>query len=585
MNEEEASTPRPAPADPDAAEGPVPPDTRTERPRRAHPRAHLRKPFGTTWLRWLTILLTVWIALGVSLAGGNELSSSYDLSTAHGLVAGFALGLTLVLALWRPTEAWALNLSAAVVIALVARPHLAETAPPGPNWPWSTPAVLAHATVLLLLALRVRTRNAVAALAATGLATFLLQGVIGGQRYSGTGTTAVAVFAVAVLVGTALRGRKEARTQLVEQETLTASERAQRTLLEERSRIARELHDVVAHHMSVISIQAQVAPHLVENPSDELKENLEGIRQNALDALTELRRVLGVLRSEHPDVPDGLDPTGTDTGANAAPHAPQPTLDRLEALVDNIRGAGLTVTLDITGRRRALPPGVELSAYRIVQEALSNVLRHAPGATARVCVAYEPRAVSVWVVNSAPQWPAPPSPGAGHGLLGMRERASMLGGTLSAYPAREGGYVVSAYLPAYPRIEGLAYVPQDTRHADNAKAFPRTTDHPPTTGSTGEAPTTAAPTTGSTGEAPTTAAPTTGSTGEAPGTGHPTSGGPTAGPPTSGGPTAGHPTSGGPTAGPPTSGGSTTEAPTPHNPDPAPDSDPDPHHPDKDGTA
>ncbi|MGW1361361.1 sensor histidine kinase [Streptomyces chartreusis] len=549
MNEEEASTPQPALADgakppqgppaldddartgraggnTDAAGGRVPPPTtRTKQPLRTH----LRKPFGTTWLRCLTILLTVWIALGVSLAGGNELSADYDLSTAHGLVAGFSLGLTLVLALWRPTEAWALNLSAAVVIALVARPHLMETPPPGPNWPWSTPAVLAHATALLLLALRVRTRTAVSALAATALVTFLLQGVIGGQRYSGTGTTAVAVFAVAVLVGTALRGRKEARTQLVEQETLTASERAQRTLLEERSRIARELHDVVAHHMSVISIQAQVAPHLVENPSAELKENLEGIRQNALDALTELRRVLGVLRSEHPDAPDVFDPTGTDAGATAAPHAPQPTLDRLEALVDNIRGAGLEVTLDITGRRRPLTPGVELSAYRIVQEALSNVLRHAPGATARVSVAYEPRAVSLRVVNSPPQRPAPPSHGAGHGLLGMRERASMLGGSLSAYPAREGGYVVSAYLPAHPRIEGLAYDPQDTRHAENAKAYTRS------------AATSTAPT-------PTTADETTAAA----------------------------------TTGDPTTVDATSHDPTPHNPTPHA---PNPPPPDKDGTA
>ncbi|MER5938349.1 sensor histidine kinase [Streptomyces sp. NPDC001928] len=432
--------------------------------------AHLRKPFGTTWLRWLTILLTIWIAFGVSLAGGNELSSSYDLTMANGLVAGFALGFTLVLALWHPVPAWALSLAVTVAIATTARPHLAGTAAPGPNWPWSTPALIAHATVLLLLALRVRTRNAVAALAASALVTFLLQGIIGAERYSGTGMVAVAIFAVAVLVGTALRGRKEARTQLVEQETLTASERAQRTVLEERSRIARELHDVVAHHMSVISIQAQVAPHLVENPTDELKENLEGIRQNALEALTELRRVLGVLRSEHPDAPNTLDPTGTDTTANAAPHAPQPTLDRLEALVDNIRGVGLTVHVDITGRRRPLAPGVELSAYRIVQEALSNVLRHAPGAIAEVSVAYEPFGVSLRVVNSPPQWPAPPSQGAGHGLLGMRERGAMLGGSVSAYPAKDGGYVVSAFLPAYPRVEGLSYVPQDAGHAANAKA-------------------------------------------------------------------------------------------------------------------
>ncbi|MFE9020498.1 sensor histidine kinase [Streptomyces sp. NPDC007808] len=423
---------------------------------------HLRKPFGTPWRRWLTILIAFWIALGVSLAGGNELSVSYRLTTAQGLLAGFAQGLTLVLALWRPGRAWALSLAATIVTALVARPRLPEVVPPDPNWPWSTPAVIAHAAVFLLLALRVPTRNAVAALAVSGLATFVLQGVIGARHYSATGTVAVVVFAVAVLVGTALRGRKEARTQLVAQETLTAAERAHRTLLEERSRIARELHDVVAHHMSVISIQAQVAPHLVENPSHELKENLEGIRQNALDALTELRRVLGVLRSEHPDAPDPNDATGT----ASAPHAPQPTLDRLEALVENIRAAGLTVTVEITGRRRPLQPGVELSAYRIVQEALSNILRHAPGAVARVAVRYEYDGLTMRITNSRPELPAPPSQGAGHGLLGMRERAAMLGGALSAYPSKDGGYVVSAYLPAAQRIEGLGYVPDNPSHAN-----------------------------------------------------------------------------------------------------------------------
>ncbi|RSM82028.1 hypothetical protein DMH25_46680, partial [Streptomyces sp. WAC 01325] len=123
VNEEEAPTPQPALADGAKPPQGPPTTTRTRQPLRTH----LRTPFGTTWLRCLTILLTVWIALGVSLAGGNELSADYGLSTAHGLVAGFSLGLTLVLALWRPTEAWALNLSAAVVIALIARPHLMET--------------------------------------------------------------------------------------------------------------------------------------------------------------------------------------------------------------------------------------------------------------------------------------------------------------------------------------------------------------------------------------------------------------------------------------------------------------------------
>ncbi|MFH0520588.1 sensor histidine kinase [Streptomyces sp. M41] len=447
------------------------PASRTAPARKKRPLVNLRKPFGRTWLRWLTIFLTTWIALGVSLAGGDHLSASYDLSPTHGLIAGFAQGIALCLALRRPGRAWALSLTATVITAFVVRPNLAESAPLALNWPWATPEVIAHTGVLLLLALRVPARRAVAALAVSGLATFALQGQFGGTKYAGTGAAAVAIFAMAVIVGTALRGRKEARTQLVQQETLTAEERAHRTLLEERSRIARELHDVVAHHMSVISIQAQVAPHLVEHPSHELKENLEGIRQNALEALTELRRVLGVLRSEHPDAPHPHDPSGTGPGTGfgtaSAPHAPQPTLDRLEALVENTRAAGLTVTVEITGRRRPLQPGVELSAYRIVQEALSNILRHAPGAVARVAVAYDYDGLTMRITNSRPERAAPPSQGAGHGLLGMRERATMLGGAVSAHPTKDGGYVVSAFLPAHQRIDGLGYVPDNPGHANH----------------------------------------------------------------------------------------------------------------------
>ncbi|MGW2990680.1 sensor histidine kinase, partial [Streptomyces sp. NPDC001193] len=221
---------------------------------------------------------------------------------------------------------------------------------------------------------------------------------------------------------------------------ITEEERARRTLLEERSRIARELHDVVAHHMSVISIQAQVAPYLVENPSEELKENLAGIRGNALEALTELRRVLGVLRSEQPDDP-------------ANPHHPQPTLAELDGLVDNVRSAGLAVTTELAGVRRPLAPGVELTAYRIVQEALSNCLRHAPGSRVEVGIAYGPRELHLCIANSAPTRPAPPSHGAGHGLLGMRERAGMLGGELAAGPRPGGGYEVSAVLPMDPETK------------------------------------------------------------------------------------------------------------------------------------
>ncbi|WP_406458192.1 sensor histidine kinase [Streptomyces sp. NBC_01622] len=406
------------------------------------------------WLRYVTYALVSLAALGLSLSGMDEMMSEYELGVPQGLLAGFGQGVALVLALRRPVPAWALSLTATAVTALAARaavdprPALGQVPypGPGPDWPWSTTEVIVQAVVLLLVALRVPTRRALAALAATGLTTFVIQGVLGAQSYSSTGVSAVVVCAVAVLIGTALRGRSEARTQLVEQVTITAEERNRRTLLEERSRIARELHDVVAHHMSVISIQAQVAPLLVDNPSEELKENLDGIRQNALEAFAELRRVLGVLRSENPEYPD--DPyTLGGPGTGAAPDAPQPTLDRLDALIENTRAAGLDVRGDVRGEVRPLAPGVELSAYRIVQEALSNALRHAPGSTVAVEVAHDPDGLRLIVTNSRPQQAAPPSPGAGHGLLGMRERAAMLGGHLTATRTFQGGFAVVAFLP------------------------------------------------------------------------------------------------------------------------------------------
>ncbi|MFF1447911.1 histidine kinase [Streptomyces sp. NPDC058274] len=394
-------------------------------------------------LRWLPHFLLCWIALAIALSGMEQMNSQYRLGGGLAAVTGFAQGVAVLLAMWRPVPAWWLSLAGVLVVAGVARSHMLAGIPLyGPDWPWSPSAIIAHAFVLLLLALRVPTRVSIGVLALDALATYVLQGVIGGTNYSSTGVLAIAVFVAVVLVGTALRGRREARTQLVEQTTLTAEERARRTLLEERSRIARELHDVVAHHMSVISIQAQVAPHLVKNPTKELQENLEGIRQNALEALTELRRVLGVLRSENPD-----DPYGLGAGTGTAPDSPQPTLDRLEALVANSRRGGLFVRTEIRGAQVPLPPGVELSAYRIVQEALSNALRHAPGSLAEVQLTYFAHGLKVRVVNSRGGSPAPPSQGAGHGLLGMRERAAMLGGSLVATHTTDGGFAVDAYLP------------------------------------------------------------------------------------------------------------------------------------------
>ncbi|MFJ2828935.1 sensor histidine kinase [Streptomyces sp. NPDC087263] len=398
-------------------------------------------------LRWFPHVVVIVAAVVASVANTDQMTTGYGVSPELGVLTALAQGIGVGLVLWRPVPAWWLSLVATFVAAEAARPGL--TLNPAGNhhesdvsWPWGGPGIIAHAIVLFLLALRVPTRVALEALAFTALLTYVFQGLLGAVSYSSTGVPAVLVFAAVVLLGTALHGRREARNQLVEQASLTAEERARRTLLEERSRIARELHDVVAHHMSVISIQAQVAPHLVENPPQELRENLEGIRQNALEALTELRRVLGVLRSENPE-----DPYGLGAGTGATPNSPQPTLDRLDALVENTRAAGLAVTTEITGEQLPLPPGVELSAYRIIQEALSNALRHAPGSVVRVELCHFPRGLQVRVINSRPERPAPPSPGAGHGLLGMRERAAMLGGTLMTSETSHGGFVVAAFLP------------------------------------------------------------------------------------------------------------------------------------------
>ncbi|GGT38925.1 two-component sensor histidine kinase [Streptomyces purpureus] len=387
---------------------------------------------GRRWLRRFPHVLVVIYALYFGLTHARLLTSVYSFSGgALPEAVAAAQFAAVVLAMFRPLPALWLSLGATAAGAVGAKTYQL----PGESWPWLITGLLAHAMVLLLLSLRRPVRVAGQAVVLSVGFGALLEWLTGDHLHTPTVLLSAIVFTGVTVVGASLRARREAKSQLVEQEVLTAEERTRRTVLEERSRIARELHDVVAHHMSVISIQAQVAPHLVADPPPELRENLDGIRQNALDALTELRRVLGVLRSEDP------------TGAEAAPHAPLPTLDRLDSLLDNARAAGLTVTHELSGERRALAPGVELSAYRIVQEALSNALRHAPGAQVRVELGYAAPGLRVRITNTAPAKPAPAGPGTGHGLLGMRERAAMLGGELATGTTPDGGYEVTAFLP------------------------------------------------------------------------------------------------------------------------------------------
>lgn len=239
---------------------------------------------------------------------------------------------------------------------------------------------------------------------------------------------------VPILLGANVRGRRLAETRLDDQTRLRAQDQTALAVLEERSRIARELHDVVAHHMSVIAIQAEAAPLRSPDAPAALRADLAEIRSTALAALDEMRRILGVLREE-----------------GAADTAPQPGLGGLDDLVAATSAAGLSVTTTMTGTARPVPPGVALSAYRIVQESLSNVMQHAPGAEVAVELAYQdrPLALRLRVENGpAPDGRAGPArDGPRHGLIGMTERARLLGGDLQAGPTPAGGFALVATLP------------------------------------------------------------------------------------------------------------------------------------------
>ncbi|MEU5094580.1 sensor histidine kinase [Streptomyces sp. NPDC020996] len=215
------------------------------------------------------------------------------------------------------------------------------------------------------------------------------------------------------------------------------AERARREVAEERVRIARELHDVVAHHMAVINVQAGLARFVFTSDARTAREALDTIEGASGEALAELRRMLGLLRAD---------------GVQGADRGPAPGLDQLADMVDRVRAGGVPVDLRVTGEPRPLPPGVQLCLYRVVQEALTNVLKHAPGARAGVELAYRSGEVTVSVTDDGRGVdPATSNEQGGHGLIGMRERAKLYGGTIVVGPRSEGGFGVHLTLPTPAR--------------------------------------------------------------------------------------------------------------------------------------
>jgi signal transduction histidine kinase len=342
------------------------------------------------------------------------------------LALALAVAATATLVLRRSAPTATLAISGALVLALFAVDHAAGAV-----------AVVAPAIALYSLALSRGRLHLVAAVVAAAAAVIVADVFLAGHNpHALTLQTAahVALVAVPVLAAEALRNRRSYIRLLLERLELaerTREEEAQRRAEQERLRIARELHDVVAHTLTTINVQAGVAAHLADREPDRAGSALAAIESASHEALDELRAILGVLREAN--------------GAEV-PLEPAPGLAGVPSLVDQFREAGGDVELHISGEQPdRLPEAVQLAAFRIVQESLTNAARHAPGAAARVRLAYEAERLSVSIENDS----APMGNGngeAGVGIVGMRERVGALGGSLAAGPSA-AGFRVEAELP------------------------------------------------------------------------------------------------------------------------------------------
>ncbi|HEX8868316.1 MAG TPA: sensor histidine kinase [Lentzea sp.] len=292
------------------------------------------------------------------------------------------------------------------------------------DWPWTPGTLFGGAVVLLVVAQSYRQAVLVWVFVCSMVVVWLPHLL----HLDGYFLAAVVVGGVLVL-GNAMRLRRIAEAERVEQQRRLEAEETRATTLEERAVIARELHDVVAHHMSVLALRAGSARYRFSLPPELVVEFAE-MQETAREGLSEMRRLLGVLRNS-----DGELET-----------APQPRVEQIAELVERLRGAGVVVSLEISGDVLGVPGGVALSAYRIVQEALSNAVRHAPGSTVDVRISVSGSELQLVVANSAAESP-PPDDRPKHGLLGMRERVATLRGTFRAGPGEQGGFVVAVTLP------------------------------------------------------------------------------------------------------------------------------------------
>ncbi|WP_249998480.1 histidine kinase [Actinoplanes sp. M2I2] len=406
---------------------------RTALATRARPRttSRSRRP-AMSWLVW-------WLVAGVlgliALPLNATLGAVYfGVHPVIAVLAGIAQSAALVLVLVRPREAVALQFLAVAVVSVAVPPGAGST------WPLTVPGLLTLLAQVGLVAARRSPRTALITWWASALLVPALVLLDPRGRSVADGLLIMVLYPVlsAVVLGAVLMTRRwrQVRQELADARRDVEVEQGQRTIAEERTRIARELHDVVAHGMSVIHMQATSASYRIENLSPEAEAEFVRIAAGARSAMREMRQLLSVLRAE-------------DTGAGLTP---VPDLSRLTELIASAEGAGVPVELREAGAARAavLPEAVALAAYRIVQESLSNVIRHAPGARTVIALDREGGDLVLSVVNDRATRPVElmEAPGlTGHGLAGMRERVRLAGGSLEAGPRDEGGYRVTARLP------------------------------------------------------------------------------------------------------------------------------------------
>ncbi|MGA9873108.1 MAG: histidine kinase [Rhodococcus sp. (in: high G+C Gram-positive bacteria)] len=327
----------------------------------------------------------------------------------------------LVLARANPALGWAISAASALVVPV------AFDRVVGYDYPWQ----VTHIMVLLTLVLAVALRCAIPIVAVTLAATVLLfLAFTPGSDGVGWAVGLSAIVAFGLLV----RWLVLSRRQLAKQEEVSELERARRTILEEKAKIARDLHDVVAHHMSLVVVQAQSAPYRLDNVSPSAAAEFESIGATAREAMNEIRGMLGVLRS------DGV-----------VTDAPAPGVADIQALLESSVRAGVRLGWESTGDLHSVSATTGLTLYRILQESLSNASRHAPGTDVRVRLDYGADVVYLEVINGAPRSGTPvtiDSTTGGHGIRGMADRALGVSGRLDARARADGGFEVVARLPS-----------------------------------------------------------------------------------------------------------------------------------------